>query len=189
MIYQYKNIGYSFLIIVMTSLVACKEDKSNPKPLPKEDKTVVIQKTKEVKSLANLLIHEVVNKLPISDTLYIAVEKQYPICGNDERFKGDGTMASTSDTKEISINSTEAYEPLYKVKNTTVVTGGLLEGDYFNADSMEFSFNLLEEKKPVYLLDFVSIKNDKVEVMIKHNDKEKAHITVVFKNNQWVVLD
>ncbi|AIH01656.1 hypothetical protein M949_0485 [Riemerella anatipestifer CH3] len=97
-------------------------------------------------------------------------------------------MASTSDTKEISINSTEAYESLYKVKNTTVVTGGLLDGDYFNADSTEFSFNLLEEKKPVYLLDFVSIKNDKIEVVIKHNDKEKAHITVVFKNNQWVVL-
>ncbi|MCW0512900.1 hypothetical protein [Riemerella anatipestifer] len=169
--------------------MACKEGKSNPNPLPKEDdKSVVIQKTKEVKSLANLLIHEVVNRLPTSDTLYIAVEKQYPICGNDERFKGDGTMASTSDTKEISINSTEAYESLYKVKNTTVVTGGLLDGDYFNADSTEFSFNLLEEKKPVYLLDFVSIKNDKVEVAIKHNDKEKTHITVVFKNNQWVVL-
>ncbi|MDY3364376.1 hypothetical protein PG623_10260 [Riemerella anatipestifer] len=168
-------------------LVACKEEKSNPKPLPKEDKTIVIQKTKEVKSLANLLIHEVVNRLPTSDTLYIAVEKQYPICGNDERF--NGTMASTNNTKEISVNSTEAYKSLYKVKNTTVVTGELLDADYFNADSMKFSFNLSVEKKPVYLLDFISIKNDKVEVVIKHNDKEKAHITVVFKNNQWVVLD
>ncbi|MFL1607752.1 hypothetical protein PGK51_03195 [Riemerella anatipestifer] len=98
-----------------------------------------------------MLIHEVVNRLPTSDTLYIAVEKQYPICGNDERFKGDGTMASTSDTKEISINSTEAYESLYKVKNTTVVTGGLLDGDYFNADSTEFSFNLLEEKTSLFI--------------------------------------
>ncbi|MBO4234426.1 hypothetical protein FO675_09000 [Riemerella anatipestifer] len=187
MIYQYKKIGYSFLIIIITSLVACKEDKSNPKPLPKEDKSVVIQKTKEVKKLANLLIHEVVNRLPESDTLYIAVEKQHSICGNDDRF--NGTMAPNTEAKEISINSTEAYEPLYKVKNTTVVTGGLVDGDYFNADSTEFSFNLLEEKKPVYLLDFISIKNDKVEVAIKHNDKEKTHITVVFKNNQWVVLD
>ncbi|MDY3316294.1 hypothetical protein PG630_03080 [Riemerella anatipestifer] len=99
-------------------------------------------------------------------------------------------MAPTTKVKEIVINSTEAYEALYKVKNTTVVTGGLVDGDYFNADSTEFSsFNLSEEKKPVYLLDFVSIKNDKVEVAIKHNDKEKARITVVFKNNQWVVLD
>lgn len=125
------------------------------------------------------------NKLLASDTLYIAVEKQYPISGNDERF--NGTMVPTTEAKEIGINSTEAYEPLYKVKNTTVVTGGLVDGDYFNADSTEFSsFNLSEEKKPVYLLDFVSIKNDKIEVVIKHNDKEKARITVVFKNNQWV---
>ncbi|WP_252339374.1 hypothetical protein [Riemerella anatipestifer] len=87
MIHQYKKIGYSFLIIVMTSLVACKEGKSNPNPLPKEDdKSVVIQKTKEVKGLANFLIHEVVNKLSASDTLHIAVEKQYSICGNDERL-------------------------------------------------------------------------------------------------------
>ncbi|MDY3339183.1 hypothetical protein JSO54_06020 [Riemerella anatipestifer] len=187
MIHQYKKIGYSFLMVVITLLVACKGEKSNPKPLPKEDKSLVIQKTKEVKKLANLLIHEVVNRLPESDTLYIAVEKQHSICGNDDRF--NGTMAPNTEAKEISINSTEAYEPLYKVKNTTVVTGGLLDENYFNADSMKFSFNLSEEKKPVYLLDFVSIKNDKIEVMIKHNDKEKAHITVVFKNNQWVVLD
>ncbi|MCW0478713.1 hypothetical protein [Riemerella anatipestifer] len=168
-------------------LVACKEKKSNSKPLPKEDKTIVNQKTKEVKSLANLLIHEVVNRLPESDTLYIAVEKQYSICGNDDRF--NGTMAPNTEAKEISINSTEAYEPLYKVKNTTVVTGGLLDADYFNADSMEFSFNLSVEKKPVYLLDFISIKNDKVEVVIKHNDKEKSRVVTIFKNNQWEILD
>ncbi|MDY3548365.1 hypothetical protein PG291_07110 [Riemerella anatipestifer] len=186
MMYRYRNIGYSFLITVLILLVACKEEKSNPKPLPKENKSVVIQKTKEVKSLANLLIHEVVNRLHASDTLYIVVEKQYPICGNDERF--NGAMASTNNTKEININATEAYEPLYKVENTTVVTGGLLDEDYFNADSMEFSFNLSEEKKPVYLLDFVSIKNDKVEVAIKHNDKEKSRVVMVFKNNQWEIL-
>ncbi|MDY3316295.1 hypothetical protein PG630_03085 [Riemerella anatipestifer] len=45
-----------------------------------------VQKTKEVKGLANFLIHEVVNKLSASDTLYIAVEKQYSICGNDEHL-------------------------------------------------------------------------------------------------------
>lgn len=184
----------NLLFIVLISLSGCKKETVST------DKEQVITEQKEVenaKQLKETVIHFIANEIDSKDTIFISINRDFPICGNDERFDG----IETPEEKEAKLNYIKAnpyfidyekdYENKYVINNKVVILGTTFENE-FNSNLLNFDYSK-DKSKAIYDLVFSTIKKDTVQAMVynvKNSDESDnaiLNMELVLNDSEWMI--